>query len=158
MRGVNHILILIRLGDVIVTERGNHQIKKLTKEGRVVIIAGSTKGTFSCSSLFSHLGYADGVGSEAKFNDPRGICLDKDGSYIVTGISLACFFNSLILTLLDDGNHAIRRVSRDGVVSTLTSTTRGYRDGPVNDAMFYHPDGVCSDKQGIHSVSISLNS
>jgi hypothetical protein len=49
---VAHILILIRLGDVIVVESGYHQIKKITKEGRVVRIAGSTKGTLPCMTRY----------------------------------------------------------------------------------------------------------
>ena len=40
-------LLLIHLGDIIVVDCHDHQIKKITKEGRVVRIAGSTKGTLT---------------------------------------------------------------------------------------------------------------
>jgi hypothetical protein len=43
-------LLLIHLGDFIIADYSDHQIKKITKEGRVVIIAGSTEdGTLSLS-------------------------------------------------------------------------------------------------------------
>jgi hypothetical protein len=47
-------------------------------------------------------------------------------------------------------NNAIRRVSRSGVVSTLVSRSQGGdRDGPINQALFDGPAGICMDKQGI---------
>jgi hypothetical protein len=44
--------LLIHLGDIIVVDCNDHQIKKITKEGRVVRIAGSTYGTLSCMTRY----------------------------------------------------------------------------------------------------------
>jgi hypothetical protein len=65
----------------------SHKLKKITKDGRVVSVAGSTKGIVCSSYSYSHVGYADGPGSEAKFDLPSAVCLDKDGNYIVAGMS-----------------------------------------------------------------------
>lgn len=112
-------------GSIIVVDCPNHKIKKITKD-RVITIAGSTKG------------YADGAGPDAKFDLPSGVCLDKDGHYIVA----------------DCGNNTIRRVNRfDGTVTTVVSPKGGYLDGPIGEARFMSPFGICSDSHGNIFVS-----
>jgi len=48
-------------------------------------------------------GYADGVGTAAKFNQPKSMCVDRRGT----------------LWVVDSGNKVIRRVTENGVVYTV---------------------------------------
>ena len=51
-------------------------------------------------------GFRDGAGGSAQFNYPAGVAVDGEGNVIVA----------------DWGNHRIRRISPDGVVSTLAGS------------------------------------
>ena len=58
-------------GNVYVTDRTNHKIRKITAAGVVTTIAGSTDG------------YVDGFGSAAKFSNPSAITIDPSGNLYV---------------------------------------------------------------------------
>lgn len=65
-------------------------------------------------------GYADGIGGAAKFNQPRAIACDAHG----------------VLYVGDTFNHRIRKVTPDGVVTTLAGgDTSGFVDGPPGSAL-----------------------
>jgi len=89
-------------GNVYVADSGNHRIRKITA-GRVVsTLAGSTRG------------FANGAGTWAGFNDLSGVAVDTSGNVYVA----------------DYGNNRIRKITANGVVSTLAgSGTGGHRDG-----------------------------
>ena len=53
---------------MFVSDAGTHKIKKITSDGTVTTFAGSTQG------------YADGSGSDAKFNQPSGLAFDSVGN------------------------------------------------------------------------------
>jgi hypothetical protein len=81
----------------------------------------------------SSSGTADGTGTNARFKFPRGVALDSSGNLVVA----------------DSGNHAIRKVSTSGVVTTLA----GYKglaggvDGTGTEARFNEPYSVAVDPQ-----------
>jgi hypothetical protein len=54
-------------GNIFVCDCRNYKIRKIDVHGNVSTIAGSTKG------------YADGIGTQAKFNSPAGICVNDEG-------------------------------------------------------------------------------
>ncbi|MCL7715321.1 gluconolaconase [Stenotrophomonas mori] len=77
-------------------------------------------------------GFADGVGGEAAFHTPSGIALDRHGNLYVA----------------DTGNHAIRKVTPQGEVSTLAGDgVAGFADGVGRHARFDGPMGVAVDAQ-----------
>jgi sugar lactone lactonase YvrE len=80
-----------------------------------------------------NFGYADGAGTIALFNGPEAIALNK-----VTGL----------LQVSDIVNNTIRTVSTGGAVGTLTSTDRGYENGPLANAKFYGIRGMAIDATG----------
>ena len=80
-----------------------------------------------------NFGYADGSGATALFNGPDAIAFNK-----ITGL----------LQVGDVINNTIRTVSTGGNVGTLTSTERGYTNGPLANARFYGTRGMVVDAAG----------
>lgn len=124
-------------GSVFVTEShlGCRIRQIVVATGRVTTLAGS-----------STCGFADGVGSLAMFNYPKGIVSDQNGNLFVA----------------DTSNCRIRQVSiSTGLVSTLAGipSPKGdgagcsSGDGVGTAAGFYFPDAVVTDMHGSLFVS-----
>lgn len=116
-----------KLGNIYVTE--DHAIRKITPSGVVTTFTGTATA-----------GYKNGPIGVATFFYPRDIVCDKYGNLFVT----------------DNGNHCIRKISVDGIVSTvagkisLTSArTYGSADGSTLNATFFNPDGLAIDSNGV---------
>ena len=109
-------------GNVIVADTGNHRIRKITTDGTVSTVAGSSSACF-----------ADGQGSSAHFYHPSGVAVDGEGNVIVA----------------DMNNHRIRKITPDGTVTTLAgSGNASFADGQGSSAHFQHPCGVAVDGDG----------
>ncbi|ASU32340.1 NHL repeat-containing protein [Mucilaginibacter xinganensis] len=79
------------------------------------------------------VGYADGTGLSAMFNNPSGIAADASGKIYVA----------------DTYNNRIRAVTAAGLTTTLAGTgVIGYADGSALAAEFYGPNGMAVDAQG----------
>ena len=87
-------------------------------------------------------GFTDGAAREALFSFPHGITLAPDGSVVVA----------------DTRNHAIRRISADGIVTTVAGGNGGgARDGARGEAQFSWPRGVAVDADGVIHVADTGN-
>eukprot|EP00976_Prorocentrum_cordatum_P106651 1194495-Prorocentrum_minimum.AAC.4 len=118
-------------GNAIVADFGNHRIRAITPQVLVSTLAGT-----------SEVGHRDGETTAAQFRFPRGVAVDRD-----TGVIVADF-----------GNNCIRRISPQGVVSTLAGTGEwGHRDGAGTAAQFRNPSGVAVDWEGNVYVADSDN-
>lgn len=88
-------------------------------------------------------GCADGKGPNARFASPEGMTMDAAGN----------------LYIADCDNHVIRKLSPEGIVSTLAGTPEqaGYRDGTGKEAQFKNPSDVAIDPAGNVFVADSGN-
>jgi sugar lactone lactonase YvrE len=111
-------------GNLVVVDSGNHVIRKIAPDGVVSTLAGTPMV----------LGNADGPGSSAKFKNPTGIAIDKNGTMYVA----------------DSGNHTIRQLTPAGVVTTIAGTPgiSGHQDGPASSATFGNLMGMDVDGNG----------
>jgi sugar lactone lactonase YvrE len=105
---------------LIIADRGSYRILKITPAGDVLPIAGS--GT---------PGNKDGNAGEAQFSqDMRDIVIDEQENLY-----------------LSDGER-IRKITPDGVVSTIAGSIAGFKDGEGSQAKFSYPNGLGIDAQG----------
>jgi len=110
---------------IVIDKQGNlfvadvNRIRKITPSGAVSTFAGGDS-----------TGYRDGQRREALFSLISDMVIDQDG-----------------IIYLSDGNR-IRRVTPQGIVSTLAGSTPGYQDGDAISAKFFSPIGLGIDKQG----------
>lgn len=113
-----------RHGNVFVADTNNHTIRKISSNGHVTTVAGSA----------GKPGRDDGIGTAATFHFPLGVAVDAEGNIVVG----------------DSYNHAIRRITAKGVVTTLAGTIgrRGASDGSAKSARFQNPIGVATDRDG----------
>jgi sugar lactone lactonase YvrE len=101
-----------------------NRIVKITPNGVSTTLAGSTNDA---------KGSADGTGTDATFYGPRGLAVDVNGNLYVA----------------DRENNKIRKITPDGVVSTLAgSGAEGSVDGTGTMAAFFHPSGIAVDTSG----------
>ncbi|HLP09440.1 MAG TPA: hypothetical protein VK178_14855 [Opitutaceae bacterium] len=111
-------------GNLYISDTGNSTIRLLTPAGAVSTFAG----------VEGAVGSADGSGSAALFNHPRGLAVDSSGNIYVA----------------DTGNSAIRRISPAGAVTTLAGlpTVSGLRNGSGFEAWFDQPQALALDSVG----------
>lgn len=98
---------------------------------------------WQAGSLAEQSGYTNGKVEAARFNQPRGIAISRDGTLFVA----------------DTNNHAVRKITRDGVVSTLAGqvTAPGSVNGLSGYARFRSPKAIAVDDQGNIYVADTSN-
>ena len=89
-----HGIALDRKGNVYIADDSSHCIRQISPQGVVSTIAG----------LAGNRGYANGIGTAARFNVPRGIVTDSDDNLFVA-----------------DWNNAIRKITPDRAVTLFAN-------------------------------------
>jgi DNA-binding beta-propeller fold protein YncE len=118
-------------GNIIVADTANHRIRKITPQGQVSTLAGT-----------SILGYRHGERIVAQFNYPYGIAVDGGDNVVVAEMN----------------NHRIRKIIPHGQVSTLAGTgEEGHRDGEGTVAQFNGTCGFAVDRGGNIGVADQEN-
>lgn len=158
-------------GEVLVTDRFNHRIRRI-KDTAVSTVVGQNEP-----------GLTDGQGSQSRFNNPQGITVGPKGDLFVA----------------DTGSSALRQITSEGQVSTLLKdlstpadsvvaangdviiadsgsnrillwkasskqmtviagkTSEDYKDGAASQAGFFSPRGLALASNGNLFISDSLN-
>ena len=122
-------------GNLYVADPRNHRIRRIDAEGVITTIAGTGERGF---------GGDGGPATEAQLNFSWQLALDGSGNLFVA----------------DYGNHRIRRIDAEGVITTIAGTgERGFGGdgGPATEAQLNFPEGLAVDGSGNLYVADSLN-
>ncbi|OSZ56520.1 hypothetical protein OQI_32500, partial [Streptomyces pharetrae CZA14] len=96
-------------GTLYFSDHNNHQVRKVTTDGRIRTVAGTGTAGF---------GGDQGPALSAQLDGPREVAVDRAGN----------------LYIADSENHRIRKVTADGQIGTVAGTgTAGFSgdDGPA---------------------------
>lgn len=126
-------LALDGVGNLYVADAANQTIRKITPAGVVSTFAG----------VAGSAGSNDGAARDARFNYPFSVAVDRAGNVYVA----------------DTFNSVIRRISANGVVTTLAGQagTAGSNDGVGTATRFNFPSGVAVDDFGNVYVADTVN-
>lgn len=108
-------------GNLYVADTGNYKIRKIRPDGVVSTLAGSGAG-----------GDVNGPGTQARFGQLAGIAVDAAGNVYVADVAA----------------RKIKKVTPQGVVSTLAGVGVGNFDGAGAGTGFDSPTGVAVDAAG----------
>ncbi len=113
-------------GNIYFCDTRNHRVRKIGTDGKIQTIAGKgEKGETGDG----------GKAVEAKLNSPTGVAVDAAGNVYIA----------------DQMNHRIRKVDKDGVITTVAGTgLPGYsgNGGLATRAQLFYPCCIALDKQG----------
>jgi hypothetical protein len=123
-------------GNMFISDRLNHQIRKVDSKGNITTIAGTGESGY----------YGDGgPASEAAFRDPSALATDKEGN----------------LYIADGANNLIRKIDTKGIVSTIAGNGKHDNSGdggPALEASIRNMDYLkVSPKGELHIVGMNSN-
>ncbi|MGH9785484.1 MAG: BACON domain-containing protein, partial [Terriglobia bacterium] len=121
-------------GNLYIADGENDRIRKVTPQGIIQTVAGSQRG----------FGGDGGPAASARLNEPRGVAVDSNNNVYIA----------------DRMNHRIRRISPDGIISTVAgSSSSGFSGdgGPANAATLLNPEGLGIDAGGTLYIGDSQN-
>lgn len=134
-----HSVVALPDGKLLVSDNGNHLLRTLTAE-QVSAYAGLDLGEDDAG--LPKGGLNDAVLAQSAFELPSGLAIDALGNIYVA----------------DTGNNAIRKITKDGKVTTLAGNGKiGSTDGIGSEASFDHPSDVAVDAKGNVYVADTLN-
>jgi uncharacterized protein (TIGR03437 family) len=123
-------------GVIYIADTYNHVIRKVATDGKIYTYAGDgaagSKGD-------------GGQAAEARLRYPTGLAFDSAGN----------------LYIADSNNHRIRKINKDGIISTVAgSGAYGFSGdgGPATEATLGYPDDVYVDKSGNMYIVDTVNS
>jgi len=128
-------LALDAQGNLFIADSGNHRIREVGIDGTIRTVAGAGTMGFSGDG---------GPAAQAQLNLPTGVAVDAAGT----------------LFIADTGNNRVRRVSRDGIITTVAgSGVKGFSGdgGTAVKAQLSGPTGVAIGPDGALYIADSGN-
>jgi sugar lactone lactonase YvrE len=122
-------------GAVYIADAGAHRVRKVDASGVVTTVAGTGTAGFSGDA---------GPATSAMLSSPSGVAVDGAGN----------------LYIADLQNMRVRRVDKDGIISTVAGNGRrgfGGDGGPATRASFNGPNRVAVDRSGALYVADVAN-
>src|SRR5207244_308688 len=124
-------------GGYLIADTGNHAIRRVSPTGTITTVAGTLTSSGSTGD--------GGPATAAKLNFPDGVAATADGGFLIA----------------DTSNHAIRRVSPGGTITTvagtLTSSGSTGDGGPATAAKLFGPVGVAATADGGFLIADTSN-
>jgi sugar lactone lactonase YvrE len=121
-------------GNLYIADRSNHRIRKVAPDGVISTFAGTGLTGFSGDG---------GPASSARLNQPADVATDASGNVYIA----------------DTGNNRIRKITPDGLISTIAGSGAAGSSGDGGlavNASFNAPEGLVVDSDGSLYVSESL--
>ena len=119
-------VVVDRWGNIFICNRANNCIYKIAKKGVTTTVCGQGRYGFAGDG---------GPAFRAKLHKPRAVAVDGKGNLFVA----------------DAYNNRVRKIDRDGIITTVAGT--GERDfggdgGPATEASLFFPSGLAVDNKG----------
>ncbi len=130
----NH-LVADERGNLFIADTGNNRVRKVTADGTITTIVGTGARGFSGDG---------GPAIDAEIDVPAAIAIDKGGS----------------LYIADFRNHRIRKVTPDGIITTIAGNGEPAFNGddkPALESQFGEPCGVDVDDEGNVYIGDQIN-
>jgi len=124
-------------GSIYIADRGNNRIRRVRADGIITTVAG--RGNYD-----GDYGGDGGLGTSAAFSGPRSVAVGPDG----------------IIYIADEGNHRIRRIGPNGIITTVAGNGAGGYSGdggPATSASLYGPGGVAVGTDGSIYIADQAN-
>lgn len=122
-------------GNLLIADSNNHAVRRLDASGTITTLAGTGVAGYSGDG---------GLATAAQFNQPADLRFAPEGDLLVA----------------DSGNSVIRRIDRNGIVTTVVGTgTEGFAgDGaPATQAQLARPSGIAFAPDGALWIADTFN-
>lgn len=113
-------------GGIYCSGPGGHTVRKVNPHGTITTVAGTGEPGFSGDG---------GPATKARLNVPFAVAVDREGNLYIT----------------DEGNYRIRKVDKDGIITTFAGTGEDRHSGdggPATSAQLRDPGGIAFDARG----------
>jgi len=128
-------LVVDSEGTLFVADTGNHRIRRVTSDGVITTVAGTGEEGYSGDG---------GPAIKAQLAAPAAIAIDREGN----------------LYIADFINHRIRRLSKDGIITSIAGTGEPEYNGDGGSALecaIGEPCGVAADESGYVYIGDQVN-